>query len=221
MKPFARFIALPVLGLAGSAALAPPALAHASFNGHQIAVLWEETYGPPVGGPLMLDFAIVSGNDAAGPDLTGFHDVSGSTAQTWSIDFLHDTITLRYTGSGDYMYSPGGLLQSAEIRFQDAANNLLPITSVTLLNAGGSNLVYRFDASHLRFDQDNVWVNLLGTMFHHHAMPGMPATPGLDTIQLGVSFQEPAAVPVPAAVWLLGSALGAFGVAGRRRRTVR
>jgi hypothetical protein len=204
------------------------AQAHASFNGHSVLITWEEVYGPPLNMTLPLDVASVSASDSVNPDAV----INDATpADKWDIDFLADTITLKYTGTDmhGYMYSPGGTLQHVYVHFQDAANNLLDIEGVTLLNPdpdnggplGSNNLIWDFDQGHVSFDANNIWVDLMDTMHHPHGMPGMPNTMGHDTISLGIAFHEhmPAPVPVPAALPLFLTGILGTGLLARRRRS--
>ena len=102
--------------------------------------------------------------------MTPYPDVDGG--RRWSIDFNGNTITLTHIAATDYMYSPGlGMPSFIGPHFSDPTAYWPVILSVTLLNAGASNLVYGFSASNVSFNANESKINVLGTMFHHHAMP--------------------------------------------------
>lgn len=200
------------LVLAGSAS--------ANFDGSDITTTWEMWNGasPGAGGSLLAvtDTANVTASDSAIPDITDFHDSTGTTNELWDVDFLGDTITLTYTSiyvqdsDHQYMY-----MMPVGFHFSDLTDNLPPIVGVSV---DDSFAPLNFDPLKVAFGNDDIWVNLQGSMCHIEGMP-MPACDnassptGYDNrIVLTVST-----VPEPGTAILLLLGLGGLGFASRRQ----
>ncbi len=201
-----------ILALAGSAS--------ASFHGKDINASWEMWSGssPGNGGTLLAvtDSEDITASDSASPDITGFHDSTGTTYELWDIDVVGNEISLTYTSiyvqdhDHQYMY-----MMPVGFHFSDVMDNLPQITGVSV---DDTYAPMGFDPLKVSFDDDDIWVNLQGSMCH---IPGMPmaacdnlASPtGYDNrIVLTVSM-----VPEPGTATLLLLGLGGLGLAGRRR----
>ncbi len=209
-----------VLTIATILALAAAGSASASFDGKDVTATWEmwTAASPGNGGTLLsaTDTSSITASDSASPDISDFHDSTGTTFELWDIDFVGNTISLTYTSiyvqddDHQYMY-----MMPVGFHFSDLTNNLPQITGISV---DDSYAPMGFDPLKVSFDDDDIWVNLQGSMCH---IPGMPmaacdnlASPtGYDNrIVLTVST-----VPEPGTATLLLLGLTGLGVAGRSR----
>jgi hypothetical protein len=140
-------------------------------------VSWEywNAASPGAGGSLVAatDFSVVIADDVTDPDIVGFHSSTGTTFELWDIDFWQDEIRLTYTSARandpnhQYMYgSPVGF------HFSDASDQWPAITGVTV---DTSYAPFGFTPAQVAFDDNNIWVDLAGSMCHHDSMGSMPA----------------------------------------------
>jgi len=212
-------------GIIGIAAIAALSLlvagsASANFHGTDITTTWELWNGasPGDGGSLLAvtDTATVTASDSVIPDISDFHDSTGTTNELWDVEFLGNTISLTYTSiyvqdaDHQYMY-----MMPVGFHFSDLTDNLPQITGVTV---DDSFAPLNFDPLKVAFGNDDIWVNLQGSMCHVEGMP-MPACDnassptGYDNrIVLTVST-----VPEPGTATLLLLGLGGLGFASRRQ----
>ena len=201
-------------------------IASANFDGSSVTVSWEfwNTASPGQGGSLIAatDTTAITASDSTSPDIGGFHTSTGNDFELWDVDFQGDTITLTYTSiyaqdhEHQYMYMmPLGFHISDTGAGLDAFDSISVDTSFAPMN---------FDPAKVAFGDDDIWVNLQGSMCHY-AMPGgtmMPCnnasspTGYKNQIVLTVS-----SVPEPTSAALLLLGLTGLEVSVRRGRSHR
>ncbi len=212
--------------LAASLLLADGAIADSAFDGSEITTHWEYWSGgsPGAGGTYLAttDTVAVVASDLVEPDLTDFHASPGNDFELWDVDFWEDEIRLTYTSIAvwdydhQYMYlSPVGF------HFQDEADELGPIQDVQV---DVSFAPFGFDPALVSFDEDDIWVDLAGSMCHFGSMGSMPsctnpASPtGFDNeIVLIVTVPEPDGT---LALAIGGLFVGLLGTWRKQNRTV-
>lgn len=203
----------------GSLAWAVPAVAHESFDGHAITVEYGLSLDGTPSGWTALQSQTVTGSNAA----IEIPALALATGVTWEIDFFSDDkISLRYTGTTDFMNFGFPALQG--FRIVDAANALPAIQMVHVLNTvyvpnTPGNLVEGFAAADAFTNGPNdVFINLYQSMYHHHPMPSM-GDPYRDRIVLGAHFEHMAQpVPEPEQWLLMLAGLGLAAAVARNRR---
>ena len=194
-----------IYGLTLALALAVPTVAHAVFDGKTVLVT-SPTWASNTPGESELGFTdsrLVTVSNAVAPDLADFRAGGGGTADAWDIDFNQNTITLDFApiyirtlgDQVDYMY-----MSSTGFHFQDSQGQLPPIVGVSVDDAFAP---FGFDRNLVRFDENNIWVSLQGSMCHFYGMGSMPscthpASPtGYDNrIKVTVQFAGGASEPV-------------------------
>ncbi|MDG2333576.1 MAG: hypothetical protein P8Q97_05065 [Myxococcota bacterium] len=147
------------------------------FQGEEVTASWEYWTGasPGAGGIHLVttDTVVFTAEDTVGPDWTGFHTSTGTLYELWDIDVWQDEIRLTYTSAAanqlhyEYMYfSPVGF------HFEDTSDQWPAITNVTV---DTSIAPFGFNPANVTFDDDNIWVDLAGSMCHLSSMGSMPA----------------------------------------------
>ena len=147
------------------------------FQGEEVTTTWEYWTGasPGAGGSHLIttDTSVFTADDVLDPDLIDFHTSTGTAYELWDIDFWQDEIRLTYTSATanqlhyEYMYlSPVGL------HFQDTSGQWPTITNVSV---DTSIAPFGFNPANVTFDDDNIWVDLGGSMCHLISMGSMPA----------------------------------------------
>jgi len=197
------------------AALACSALqagAHEGLDSHTFRV----DYGLDLG--LGTGFQALVGLDVVGEGAAG--TLTLSPTNSWSISADASTVSLKYTGSGDFMNY--GSPPFIGFRISDPYNELEPIVSATVVNTTyvqnqQGNLLEGFVPSTdlTRPNSDTVLVNLWNSMYHHEPMASM-GDPTRDLIAVQVNF---APVPEPGTYAMLG--VGLLGIAFAARRAQR
>ncbi|MFU8788270.1 MAG: hypothetical protein ACNA7G_04520 [Methylobacter sp.] len=195
----------PVYALALVLAITVPATAHAVFNGKAVLVT-SPTWASNTPGESELGFTdsrLVTASNAVTPDLADFRAGGGGTADAWDIDFNQNTITLDFApiyirtlgDQVDYMY-----MTSTGFHFQDSQGQLPPIVGISVDDAFAP---FGFDRNLVRFDENNIWVSLQGSMCHFYGMGSMPSCTnpnsptGYDNrIKVTVQFAGGASEPV-------------------------
>lgn len=193
--------------LLSGAVMSSTALAGA-LNGKDVNVLWEVwDISPGNGGTVIatVDELDVTASDQKNPDVRGFHNHVGggvmSTFELWNVDFSGDSIEMTYTSRyvGDanhqYMYSgPEGF------HFSDTKGNLPKILGVTV---DTSFAPFGFETSLVTFDENNIYVDLDGSMCHIDGMGSMPdcanssSPTGYDNqIKLNIQFASGGSAPI-------------------------
>ncbi len=135
------------------------------------------------------------------------------------IDFWEDEIHLCYesikAGDADHQYM---YLSPVGFHFEDTEDELSEILDV---HVDTSIAPFGFDPGLVAFDEDNIWVDLAGSMCHFGSMGSMPsctnpASPtGFDNeIVLIVTLPEPSAATA------LPAGAGILWCFGRRRRSL-
>lgn len=196
MKNLYRFTA----SFSIAAVLSMPTMAQADgFDGKTFTVT-TPTWVNDAPGTVLIELGLtdsreVSASNAVSPDIADLLTAGGGFNERWNVHFDSNTITFEFTpiyirnlgDQVDYMYTmPTGF------RIQDTQNQLPPIVGVTIDDRFAP---FGFEASLTRFDENNIWVSLNGSMCHFYGMGSMPtctnpASPtGYDNIiKLAVQF---------------------------------
>ncbi|MDE0884985.1 MAG: hypothetical protein OSB70_05585 [Myxococcota bacterium] len=147
------------------------------FQGEEVTATWEYWTGasPGAGGTDLFtsDTVVFTAEDSVDPDWAGFHTSTGTLYELWDIDFWEDEIRLTFTSAAanqlhyEYMYfSPVGF------HFEDTSGQWPAITNVTV----DTHIApFGFNPANVTFDDDNIWVDLAGSMCHLASMGSMPA----------------------------------------------
>jgi hypothetical protein len=149
--------------------------AQGSFDGHNINVKFElwETDGQDniISVKGVTNEQNIIASDAVIPDARNFHAIL-QDLELWNIDFNQQVIELTFTSiqvqDNDHQFMYGS---SVGFHFQDIDGNLGDIVNVTVDN---SNAPFGFNPELVRFDADNIYVNLKGSMCHVAGMGSMP-----------------------------------------------
>jgi len=174
MKPFHPYAASLVI----VAALFCPPLTYADFNGKTFTVT-SPTWDP--NGPAgvvelgITDSRVVTASNAVSPDVTDFRTAGGGFADAWNIHFDGNTITFEFTpiyirnlgDQVDYMY-----MMPTGFRIQNTHGQLAPIVGVSFDDQFAP---FGFEKRASQFDENNIWVNLQGSMCHFYGMLSMPS----------------------------------------------
>jgi len=167
-------LAIPSL-LIASAAASPLAMAHGSFDGHDVSVkfeMWQVDADKNITDILIVrnELDVIASDDAM-PDAEGFHAMDAKF-NLWDIDFNEREVELTFTSiyvqdhDNQYMYmSPVGF------HFEDAEDTLSDILHVTVDDSYAPS---DFNKELLRFDANNINISLQGSMCHIAGMGGMP-----------------------------------------------
>jgi hypothetical protein len=179
-----------------------------TLNNKDINVRWEVwDISPKDGGTVIatIDEIDAIASDQKSPDIKNFHNHVGgnvfTTFEQWDVDFIGETIELTYTSRyvGDenhqYMYSgPEGF------HFEDTEGNLPSILGVTV---DDSFAPFGFESSLVSFDENNIYVDLDGSMCHIDGMGSMPdcanaASPTKydNQIKLNIRFASGGSTPI-------------------------
>jgi len=173
-------LAVPTL-LAGIT-LSPFAMAQGTFDGHDIGVkfeMWQVDADKNITEVLAVrNEAVVNASDANNPDLSDFHAMDDKF-HLWDIDFNKQEIDLTFKSieiqdnDNQYMY-----MSAVGFHIEDTNNNLPDILHVELDDQFAPSA---FNKDLLRFDADNIYVNLQGSMCHIAGMGGMPECTNPDS----------------------------------------
>jgi hypothetical protein len=192
-------LSIPSLLLMGVAA-SPLTMAQGSFDGHDVTVkfeMWQVDADKNITEVLAVrNEAVVSASDVDSPDEEGFHAMD-TNFHLWDIDFNKQAVDLTFRSieiqdnDNQYMYmSPVGF------HIQDTTDELSDILYVELDDQFAPPA---FNKDLLRFDANNIYVNLQGSMCHIAGMGGMPEcnndsspTGYNNTIKLNVLFADTA-----------------------------
>ncbi len=203
--------------------LALAGTASAGFDGGSLTVNWEmwNAASPGQGGTWIAttDTTTVTASDTTTPDITGFHASTGNDFELWDINFQGDTITLTYTsiyaGDHDHQYMA---MMPVGFHIADASGGLPQFKDVAV---DSSYAPMGFDPGKVSFGDDDIWVNLQGSMCHFAAMGGMmpcnnAASPTGYNNQIVLTVSS---VPEPTSALLLLMGLTGLGVSARRGRS--
>jgi len=173
---------------------------YAGFNGRPVTVtneFWDASL--PAGKKVLGETfrASVVASDQKKPDIVDFRTGGGGKEDAWDITFTGHDIEFVYTsiylrqGWAEYMY-----MASTGFHVMDEHNKWPPIVGV---NVDARFAPFGFEPKLVRFDENNIWVDLQGSMCHFAAMGSMPtcthpASPtGYDNIiKLTVRFADEA-----------------------------
>jgi hypothetical protein len=202
----------------------PEAHAHPSFDGHMFTI----QYGLSTTG-LASDFLALSSTTVEGSDaiewVAPLGPANNRNAVRWEVDASDDTISFRFTGTGDFMFF--GNPPFMGFRIVDTAGELDPIEAASVANTAYNigqqgNLIEGFVATEdVTFDENSIYVNLYNSMYHHEPM-GTMGDPTRDRIVLAVRFGDhdhgggTPVIPEPGTWALMG--LGLVGLAAARAR---
>ncbi|MCK5356204.1 MAG: hypothetical protein KAJ63_13885 [Methyloprofundus sp.] len=167
-------LAIPSL-LFVSAAMSPLAMAHGSFDGHDVNVkfeMWQVDAEKNITEVLVVRNELdVTAADGVMPDAEDFHAMDDKF-NLWDIDFHEREVELTFTSiyvqdnDNQYMYmSPVGF------HFEDAEEGLSDILHVTVDDRFAPSA---FNKDLLSFDANNINISLQGSMCHIAGMGGMP-----------------------------------------------
>ncbi|MFO7579059.1 hypothetical protein [Nitrosomonas sp. ANs5] len=174
MKPSHPYAARLVI----AAALLCPALAYADFNGKTFTVTsptWDPS-GPAGAAELgVTDSRVVTASNTISPDVTDFRTAGGGFADAWNIHFDGNTVTFEFTpiyirdlgDQVDYMY-----MMPTGFRIQNTHGQLAPIVGISIDDQFAP---FGFEKRASQFDENNIWINLDGSMCHFYGMGSMPA----------------------------------------------
>lgn len=173
MKTFKK-LAIPSLLLAG-VAMSPLALAHSPFDGKDLTVnfeAWETDDDNNITKvELIRNTEEVTASDSESPDIEDFHAMDADF-HLWDIDFVKDKITMTFTSiyeqdnDNQYMY-----MRAVGFHFADTADNLPDILHVEV---GDQFAPSAYNKDLVKYDADNIYVNLEGSMCHIAGMASMP-----------------------------------------------
>lgn len=170
------------------------------FDNRDVNVRWEVwDISPKDGGTVLatIDELDIKASSQNTPDIRGFHNHIGggimTTFELWNIDFSGNSIELtytsRYVGDIDHQYMYSG---AEGFHFEDTKNNLPKIIGVTV---DSSFAPHGFEPSLVTFDDNNIHVDLNGSMCHIDGMGSMPDCANLNSptdydnqIKLNVQF---------------------------------
>ncbi len=192
-------LTIPSLLLTGMA-LSPLAMAQGSFDGHDVTVkfeMWQVDADKNITEVLAVrNEAVVSASDASAPDVENFHAMD-TNFHLWDIDFNKQEVDLTFTSiaiqdnDNQYMY-----MLPVGFHIEDTAGSLSDILYVELDDQFAPSA---FNKELLRYDANNIYVNLQGSMCHIAGMGGMPECNNDDSptgysnkIKLKVLFSETA-----------------------------
>ncbi len=192
------------------------------FDGVEVTTTWEYWNGasPGAGGSLVAvtdtDVTVVS--DTTDPDVSDFHSSTGTDYELWDVDFWEDEVRLTYTSiyvqdfDHQYMYlSPVGF------HFEDVSDELPEIVGVTV---DSSYAPFGFDPDKVTFDENNIWVDLQGSMCHFGSMGSMPdcGNPSSPTGYDNEIIVIVTTVPEPGTTVALPAGAACLWLLSRRRR---
>ena len=174
-------LAVPSLLLAG-VAMSPLVSAQGSFDGHDVNVsfeLWELNEKNDIIKVLaLINEQDVNASDSNSPDIEGFEALEGEN-QAWDIDFREQKVYMTFTSiefqdmEHQYMY-----MQPLGFHFKDDADTLSDILYVDV-NDQYAPSFYNKDL--VRYDADNIHINLKGSMCHIDGMGSMPKCDNPDS----------------------------------------
>ncbi len=174
-------------------------VAESGFQNHSMEVTWELWSGisPGQGGDrfLVKDTETVNASNDVVPDITDLHSSIGNNYELWNIDFEGNSVVLEYNSIyyqllyHEYMYG-----SAVGIHIKDADGSLPAIESVSVDSRFSP---FGFNPNLVSFDEDNIWIDLNGSMCHYVDMGSMPSCTNPDSpsgydnlISLSVSFAE-------------------------------
>ncbi|MCP3908411.1 MAG: VPLPA-CTERM sorting domain-containing protein [Oceanicoccus sp.] len=167
--------------------------------------------------PVTIDFESLAAGDVTGPDVDGF-----STFSTDGFDFLvkgglGDVGGNQYASSihsGNF-FEPGTL-----VSFSRTDNSAFALLDLDILQCQGACTIWGGINGGSSISTTNVndlgtgdWLNLSSAEVYGGTQISPPITYALDVDNIVVA----SAVPVPAAVWLFGSALAGLGRMRRKQ----
>jgi len=179
-------------------AVSPFAMASASFDGHDVKVSFEAWELDSTNNIDKVEFVRneqdVTASDTDSPDIENFHAMD-EDFHLWDIDFHKQEVYLTFRSievqdnDNQYMYmAPVGF------RFEDTTDNLSDILHV---NVGDDYAPSAFNKELVKYDADNIYVNLQGSMCHVAGMASMPECTNDDSptgynsiIKLDVLFAD-------------------------------
>ncbi len=192
------------------------------FDGVEITTTWEYWNGssPGEGGTLVAvtDTDVVVADDITDPDVPDFHSSTGTDYELWDVDFWENEILLTYTSiyvqdsNHQYMYlSPVGF------HFEDASDELPEITGVTV---DSSFAPFGFNPAKVTFGENDIWIDLKGSMCHFGSMGSMPdcGNPSSPTGYDNEIIVTVTTVPEPASGIALPAGMAGLWLLSRRRR---
>lgn len=180
MNTFKKLV-IPSLLLTGLT-LSPLAVAQGSFDGHDVNVkfeVWELDGDKNITSVLAVrNEQDVTASDSNSPDIEGFHALD-EDFHLWDIDFNQREIELVFASiqvqdhDNQYMYmTPTGF------HVEDTDDSLSDILHVTVDDTYAPSA---FNKELVKFDADNIYVNLQGSMCHIAGMASMPECTNEDS----------------------------------------
>jgi len=163
-------------------AISPFVSAHGSFDGHDVNVkfeMWELNEKNDITDVVFVRTEEdVAASDSTSPDIEGFRALEGEN-QSWDIDFREQKVYLTFTSiefqdmEHQYMY-----MQPLGFHFEDKADSLSDILYVDVKDHYAPSF-YNKDLA--RYDADNIYINLKGSMCHIDGMGSMPKCDNADS----------------------------------------
>ena len=174
-------LTIPALLLA-SAAVSPLAMAHGSFDGHDVNVkfeLWDLDEDNNIDSVLAVrNEELVTASDDDTPDVENFYALN-ENHHLWDIDFEGREVELIYNSiavegfDNQYMY-----MSIVGFGIEDADDSLSDILHVSVDDSFAPSF---YNKDLLRYDANKIYLSLQGSMCHKDGMPSMPACDNEDS----------------------------------------